>query len=106
MCIRDRISSYTDVWQLFIVPLEDYNRLMGEEKSLEEGEALLYTTKSVYAYDTIALEDSKTLRVKEVVPDFVDNGTDAMQVVPSLFLFVPDIEEMRTTCLLYTSRCV
>lgn len=92
-----QISSYTDVWQLFIVPLEDYNRLMGEEKSLEEGEALLYTTKSVYAYDTIALEDAKTLRVKEVVPDFVDNGTDAMQVVPSLFLFVPDIEEMRTT---------
>ena len=76
--------------QMFIVPLEDYNRLMGTEETLEAHEVLLYSTKSDYSYDTISLEGGETWHIKKTVPGFVDNGVDAMQIISSVFLFVPD----------------
>ena len=79
---------------MFIVPLEDYNRLMGENETLAQDEVLLYSTKSEYRYDTITIEGCDTMRVKRIVSEFVDNGVDAMQVIPSLFIFVPDLQTM------------
>lgn len=84
----------SDVWQIFIVPVEDYNRIMGKNVTLEEDEVLIYTTKmGKYDNSTIAIGDSKPLKVKEKVIDFVDNGVDAMQVFPSMCIFVSDFNE-------------
>ncbi|MDD2959174.1 MAG: FtsX-like permease family protein [Lachnospiraceae bacterium] len=80
--------------QIFIVPLEDYNRLMNQSETLETGEALVYSTKTEFTEDTIIFPgEDRSFQVKKIVPDFVDNGTDAMQVIPSLFLFIPDFDE-------------
>ncbi|HIZ16831.1 MAG TPA: ABC transporter permease [Firmicutes bacterium] len=95
----DNFSSFTGAQalnvgnyrQLFIVPLEDYNRIMGESKTLSDDEVLIYSTKSDYDYDTITLEDAGTWKVKEVVDDFIDNGNDVMSIIASVFIFVPDI---------------
>lgn len=90
-----QLSVYADVWQVFLVPLEDYNRLMGQNETLQPGEALVYTTKTMsYDQDTISINDTTILNVKKVVPDFADNGVDAMQVIPSLYIFVPNFEEI------------
>lgn len=86
------VNGYVDVKQLFIVPLSDYNQLMGEQETLNKNEVLLYATKSEYKYDAITLEGCEPMKVKKVVPDFVDNGVDAMQIIGSVFLFVPDLE--------------
>ena len=111
MCIRDSfdgaqvifdqnkipdfgMSGYSSVRQLFIVPLEDYNRLMGTNETLEKNEVLIYTTKDSYDYDTITMEGGDTRRVKKVVTEFEDNGVDTMQVISSVFLFVPDFDTM------------
>lgn len=84
----------SDFWQVFIVPLEDYNRLMWKEESLAPGEVILYTTKEQeYTEDTIAIGDGEPLKVKKRAETFVDNGVDAMQVMPSIYLFVPDFQE-------------
>lgn len=82
------------IWQIFVVPLEDYNYMMGEDETLEPGEALLYTTKSEYEGDTVTINEGKAVKIKKVVPDFVDNGVDAMQFIPSMYLFVPDFAEV------------
>ena len=34
------------------------------------------------------------MRVKKVVDDFADNGVDAMQVIPSLYIFVSDFQKV------------
>lgn len=86
-------GSYSDIWQIFVVPVEDYNCLMGQEETLEPGEVLLYTTKAEYDEDSISINDGETMKVNKKVPEFVDNGVDAMQVIPSMYLFVPDLEE-------------
>ena len=90
-----QISGYSDVWQIFIVPLEDYNRLMGQTETLQPGEALLYTTKQGnYDRNTIAIGEGEPLQIKKVVSDFADNGLDTMQMIPSLYLFVPNFNEV------------
>lgn len=89
-----QIRSYSDVWQIFIVPVEDYNRLMNKKETLGSGEVLLHTTKAVYEGDTISINDGETLKVKKTVPDFVDNGVDAMQIIPSMYIFVSDFAEV------------
>lgn len=89
-----QLDYYSDVWQVFIVPVSDYNRLMGENETLSEGEAIIYTTKSEYSFDTVSLGGHTPLKVKKTVPDFADNGVDAMQVIPSVYLFVPDFDSV------------
>ncbi len=89
-----QLSAYSDVWQVFVVPVEDYNRLMGENETLADDEVLLYTTKlGQYTEDTIAFGDETPRKIKKVVSDFADNGVDAMQIVPSMYLFVPNFNE-------------
>ncbi len=88
-------DGYSDVWQIYVVPLEDYNRLMGQSETLEADEVLIYTTKmGEYTADTITFEDGNPMRVKKVVDDFADNGVDAMQVIPSLYIFVSDFQKV------------
>ena len=88
-------DGYSDVWQIYVVPLEDYNRLMGQSETLEADEVLIYTTKmGEYTTDTITFEDGNPMRVKKVVDDFADNGVDAMQVIPSLYIFVSDFQKV------------
>lgn len=86
-----QMSTAANVWQIFMVPLEDYNRLMNQNETLEPDEVLIYTTKAVYDKNTIAVNDGEAKKIKKVVPEFVGNGVDAEQVIPSMFIFVPDL---------------
>ena len=88
------MGTVSGVWQLMIVPLEDYNRLMGKDESLEPGETIVYTTKSSYSGDSITLSEGKELQVRKVAEEFVDNGVDAMQVFPTIYLFVSNPDEV------------
>ena len=47
-----------------------------------------------YTADTSAFENENPMRVKKVVDNFADNGVDAMQVIPSLYIFVPDFQKI------------
>lgn len=89
-----QLDYYSDVWQIFVVPVSDYNRLMGESEMLSEGEVLIYTMKADYPFDTVSLGGRTPLKVKKTVSDFADNGVDAMQIIPSIYLFVPDFDNV------------
>lgn len=90
---ENRLDKMDEVWQIFIVSLDDYNRLMGQNETLSSGETLIYTTKEVpYDNNTIRIGDGETLTVKKRVNDFADNGVDSMQIFPTLYLFVPDFD--------------
>ncbi len=83
-----------NIFQIFIVPLDDYNRIMDKEETLAENEVLIYCTKTDWKYDTIELSGIGSWKVKKTVDGFVDNGTDVAQIIPSVFMFVPDMEQM------------
>lgn len=84
-------ADFSKIWSAFVIPLEDYNRIMGTSETVEEGEALIYATKTDFKYNEITLDGIGTFRIKKAEKGFVPNETDAMQIMPSLFIFVPDV---------------
>lgn len=82
-----------DLWQIFIVSLDDYNRLTGSQENLDEDEVMIYTSKDMdYNYDVLKIKGQEPLNIKKVVTDFENNGVDTMQIMPALYIFVPDLE--------------
>ena len=80
-----------DIWQVFIVPLSDYNQLMGTDETLSDDEVMIYTTKDMpYKGKTLQMGDGKVYTVKKLAESFVDNGIDSMQIFPTIYVFVPD----------------
>ena len=100
--IRFDNSVYSNRWdtvakicQFFVVPLADYNRVVGAHETLEEDEVLIYSTKELsYGEDTIRLGDGPEYTVKKQVSQFVKNGIDSMQIFPTVYLFVNDPEAL------------
>ena len=83
------MAAATDMRQLMVVPLKDYNSLMGTEEQLQEGEALIYVTKNgEVTGDAISLEGQETWKIKKRVEGFVQNGIDSQQVIPTIYLFL------------------
>lgn len=83
---------YKDMWQIFIISLEDYNRLMGTQETLEPGQLMMYTTKMWFRQSSLQFAGTEQVWQVLNAGDFVDNGVDAMQIIPSMFLFVEDVE--------------
>ena len=81
-----RLDMAEHVRDLYVIPLEDYNRITGANERLEGDEVILATLRADYKQDTITLEGGEAMRVKKVVPPFLENGSGAMQIIPSIFI--------------------
>ncbi len=80
----------------FVVPLDDYNRVMNENETLADDEVLVYVTKNKrYKNDNIVIENGAEYKVKKQVSAFISNGdnVDVMNVLPSIFIIVPDFNK-------------
>lgn len=81
--------------ELYVIPLEDYNQMMGTGYTLAPGELLLACKKTSYTFDTLTIKDYGTFRVKEHLTE----GTPAMgsamaSIIGSMFLIVPSMDEV------------
>ena len=83
-----------DVANLFFVSLDDFNRGMGTDWTLEEGEVLLYANRKDYRYPELRLFD-KTYTVKAQLDSFLGNGITAANAASSYFLVVRDWQEVQ-----------
>ena len=87
------LSSVENMWQVFVVPLEDYNRTMGTNETLNPGQAMIYTPRSSsYADASVTLPDGTTYTITRKLDDFAPNGLSSMDVVASMYLIVPDYD--------------
>lgn len=85
---------YSNAYNVLIVPLEDYNRLMGKNETLEENEAIAYITKlSDYDESTVNINGTGELKIKKYVDDYIGYGIDTSSVNDSIYLFVPNYDE-------------
>lgn len=80
-----------DMYQFFIVPLEDYNKVMGKNEKLEKGQTIICGNRGDYDYDHITFEGGSKLDVMKTA-DFVGNSNAAAHVLPSLFVIIDDFE--------------
>ncbi len=91
------LDTYDSLVQVYIVPLEDYNRMEGVSEQLGENEALLYPVRMKYPETEITVNGGKTFRVAKVLDEFEEMGIVSVDVIPSLFIIVPDFEESLST---------
>lgn len=75
--------------QLIFIPLSDYNRAMGTNEALSDGEALVYSYRADFSGDSITINGEAT-RVRKVLNSFFDVGEIKSSVMPSLLVVVPD----------------
>lgn len=101
LVLRERARSVEDdTHSLFFVTLEDYNRIMGEEKTLKADEILIYSNRQTYPYESMRLFDRK-YRVAEKLDDFIGNGEYESMMSSTQYIVVPDME---TLTALYESQ--
>ncbi len=80
---------------VYMISLEDYNRLSGENAEMSEGEFLLYPFKAEYDYDTISIAGCGAWNVKLLdQPPFPD-GTAQANVIGAYFIVVKDMSVIR-----------
>ena len=86
------LNTYDNVGTIQVIPLADYNRLMGTEETLNENECMIYCIRTEYTGDTFAIADGQPYKVKKVLDRFFSDGHINMQIVPSICIVVSDFE--------------
>lgn len=87
------MSTYDDVTGIYIIPLEDYNSMMGTDETLGNNEALIYCYRTDYSEDTIKVAGANELKIKKVLNDFNVNGTVTSVITPTVYVVVDDFNE-------------
>ena len=85
-------NSFDDLCQIYVVPLDDYNRCMGAEETLEEDQVLLHCIRRTYDDPTITTDNGTVWQVKKHTEDIMSSGNAAMDVIPSVYMVVGDLE--------------
>ncbi|MCI6995445.1 MAG: ABC transporter permease [Eubacterium sp.] len=82
------------VTQIYFVPLDEYNDCMETKETLGEGEVLIHCIRRSYDDPKIVLSDGTVLTVKKQVDAMMGSGDTAMDIIPSVFIVVNDMEAM------------
>ena len=85
-------NSFDDLCQIYVVPLDNYNRCMGAEETLEEDQVLLHCIRRTYDDPTITTDNGTVWQVKKHTEDIMSSGNAAMDVIPSVYMVVGDLE--------------
>jgi len=92
---RNRARSVEDdANSLFFLALDDYNAVMGEEKTLKEGEIMIYSNRQSFDYPVLKLF-GREYRVAEKLDGFVGNGSYEALMSGTQYIVVPDEETIR-----------
>lgn len=84
------LNALNGIKNLFFIPLADYNAVTGEQKTLSEGEILLYSNRDAYQPDQLRVL-GETFRIKEKLSGFPGNGQMASEIVSTHFIVVRDM---------------
>ena len=86
------VDVVSSAYLIYFVPLEDYNAVMGTDETLNSGEALLYSYRTNYSSDTVSFYNGDTYKIKKQIDKFTGSGDTAMDILSSIMLVVPDLE--------------
>lgn len=89
------INLYDHLKTISILPLEDYNRLMGTDYTLAPGEVFCYEKGEKNPLDQITVENAGTWKVKGYLQKMFQNGMDAANISGNFYLVVPGEEAMK-----------
>ena len=82
------LTSYNNIYQLFFVTLEDYNKMMNVNETLEENEVMIYLNRGNYKEDKLNINDDISYKIKKKLDSLPSNGDSAMSIASSIFIVV------------------
>ncbi|MDR1629345.1 MAG: ABC transporter permease [Oscillospiraceae bacterium] len=88
----DQLRTFTNIYQIYIMPLEDYNRIMGTNETLAADECLIYTAKEKYAHDMLAINGGSTFKIKKHLATFFSSGDTVMNIISPMHIVVPNLD--------------
>lgn len=91
------VTAIDDSQILFFITLEDYNKAEGKQKTLNDGEILLYSNRTQYKESVLKLFD-KEYQIAEKLDSFSGNGIVAANMLSAQFIILPDKEELNEIC--------
>lgn len=91
------VTALDDSQILFFITLEDYNKAEGKQKTLNDGEILLYSNRNKYKGSVFKLFD-KEYQIVEKLDSFSGNGIVAANMLSAQFIILPDKEELKQIC--------
>ena len=85
------LLSAGDLCQAYLIPLSDYNAMAGTDETLAAGEALVYPVHARFQSDSFEIAGGGKYRV-HTLDSFPVPGSAAAQILPSIFVVVPDFD--------------
>lgn len=88
------LGQAAQTYMVFAISADDYNRLMNDNLEIADDEAVICFTKGMgssktNSFDELSLgDDGPRYKVKRVVDKFISNGTEALNVLPTIYIFV------------------
>lgn len=87
------MNTYDRLYQVYFVSVDDYNRLMSADEQLEPDEAMIFTVRCDYRYDTFTIKDGVTFNIVKEVDEFFESGNMDTAILPSMVIIVPELSE-------------
>lgn len=81
----------SNVNALNVILLDDYNRIMGESKTLNSDEILMYSNRDIYEGDSLTL-GNVNYKIKEKVDKCIQSGRDLAMIFNTHYIIVKDDE--------------
>lgn len=78
---------------IYVVPLEDYNNLTGNNIVLKNNEVLMYSNRDAFSNNSVKVLGQE-YNIKEHLLDFANDGSAAMNVLSSHYIITSDMTMM------------
>lgn len=86
---------YNKVFQFNFVSIDDYNKVMGTNYKLNDGEAMIYLFRkdSGFNGNEISFNRGPSFKIVKKLDNFISQSDAAMTIVPTMAIFVNDIDK-------------
>ncbi|MEG2814319.1 MAG: FtsX-like permease family protein, partial [Oscillospiraceae bacterium] len=85
-------GSIENIYQIYMVSLDDYNKIMGKSETLKKNEILIHTSRTKYSENSLTINKGNTFKIVKQLDEFWSDGSAAMSIFPSLFMVVSDLD--------------
>lgn len=89
--LNSNTSNIKDVI-LRIAPISEYNKVMGENKTLNDNEVFIYPLRTEYNSSVLKIYGGNEYKVKGILDKWILDSSTSASVMPSFFVFVNDFD--------------
>lgn len=86
-------GDYDNLYIVYFITLDDYNRIMNADEELESDQILFYISEKGFAEDSFAMGD-KVFYIKKQLEELNIGGSTAMFSLPSMYMVIQDWEAL------------